>query len=129
MTRLWVVLIATLLLVTLASAQMPMPKPGPELKKLDMFTGNWNCEGQTQPGPMGPASKESSMVESKWMDGGFFVVMHSTYKGPMGDGKASHSSGTIRTIRNTPTTSSIARARRWYRRGPWTATTGPGLAT
>jgi len=87
MTRLWVVLIATLLLATMASAQMPMPKPGPELKKLDMFTGNWSCEGQTQPGPMGPASKVSSMVESKWMDGGFFVVMHSTYKSPMGDGE------------------------------------------
>jgi hypothetical protein len=86
MTRLWAVLIANLLLATMASAQMPMAKPGPELKKLDYFAGNWTCEGQTQPGPMGPASKETSTAEAKWMDGGFFVVLHSTYKSPMGDG-------------------------------------------
>ena len=86
MTRLWSVLIAALLLATMASAQMPMPKPGPELKKLDMFTGNWSCEDMTQPGPMGPATKESSESESKWMEGGFFVVMHSTYKSAMGNG-------------------------------------------
>jgi hypothetical protein len=85
MTRTWA-LFATLLLAAVASAQMPMAKPGPELKKLDYFAGKWTCEDMTQPGPMGPASKESSNVEAKWMEGGFFVVMHSTYKSAMGDG-------------------------------------------
>jgi len=36
--------IAALLLTALASAQMTMPKPGPEHKKLDYFTGNWTCD-------------------------------------------------------------------------------------
>ena len=88
MTRIWALFIATLLLAALASAQMQMPKPSPELKKLDYFTGNWTCEDQTQPGPMGPASQESSTAEVKWMDGAFFVVMHSAYKSAMGDGTA-----------------------------------------
>ncbi len=31
--------------------------PGPELKKLDYFVGNWTSEGDAKPGPMGPAAK------------------------------------------------------------------------
>jgi hypothetical protein len=89
MTRIWGLFIATLLLGAVASAQMQMPKPGPEHKKLDYFTGNWTCEGETKPGPIGPGGKISSVDELKWMEGGFYVVMHSQYKaGPMGDGNS-----------------------------------------
>ena len=81
------VVVATFLLIAAASAQPPVPKPGPELKKLDYFAGNWTSEGDSKPGPMGPGGKMTMTQDGKWMDGGFFVVMHSAYKsGALGDG-------------------------------------------
>jgi len=79
--------IATLLFTATAPAQMNMPKPGPEHKKLDYFTGNWTCDCDLKPGPMGPGGTMTWTQDSKWMDGGFFVVTHSTYKSAsMGNG-------------------------------------------
>lgn len=79
--------IATLLLIAGASAQMTMPKPGAEHKKLDYFTGNWTCDSDMKPGPMGPGGKMSSDDQMQWMDGGYFVVIHSKYdSGAMGKG-------------------------------------------
>ncbi len=69
-----------------AVAQMPMPKPAPELSKLDYLAGNWTTEGDLKPGPMGPGGKFTSTDESRWMDGKFFLVMHSKFAGAMGDG-------------------------------------------
>jgi Protein of unknown function (DUF1579) len=67
-------------------AQMDAPKPGPEVKKLEFFTGAWTSEGEIKPSTMGPAGKFSITEHSEWMDGGFFVVVHSDYKTPMGNG-------------------------------------------
>ena len=79
--------ITTLLLISMASAQMNMPKPGPEHKKLDYFTGNWACDADMKPGPMGPGGKMTMTDDTKWMDGGFFAVIHSKYSsGAMGSG-------------------------------------------
>jgi hypothetical protein len=79
--------IATLLLTAAASAQMSLPKPGPEHKKLDYFIGHWTCDGDTKPGPMGPGGKMTLSEDNKWMEGGYFVVMHSEFKsGSMGSG-------------------------------------------
>jgi hypothetical protein len=79
--------IATLLLTAAAFAQMNMPKPGPEHKKLDYFTGSWTCDSDIKPGPMGPGGKMTMTDDSKWMDGGFFVVIHSQFKSAsMGSG-------------------------------------------
>lgn len=87
MKRSLAILIATLLLTAVAFAQMgPPPTPGPELKKLDQFVGNWTSDGDTKPGPMGPGGKMTMTEEAKWMDGGFFVVIHSTFKSAMGNG-------------------------------------------
>jgi|SRR5882672_971254 len=87
MKRASAIAIATMLLIAVASAQPPAAKPGPEHKKLDYFTGNWTSEGDVKPGPMGPGGKVTVSEDSKWMDGGYFVVMHSTFKGgAMGDG-------------------------------------------
>ena len=72
--------IAALLTTAIASAQMAMPKPGPEHKKLDYFIGNWTCDADSKPGPMGPGGKMTMMDESKWMEGGFFVVIHNQFK-------------------------------------------------
>jgi hypothetical protein len=81
MKRASAIAIATMLLIAAASAQPPAAKPGPEHKKLDYFTGNWTAEGDMKPGPMGPGGKVTASEDSKWMDGGYFVVIHSAFKG------------------------------------------------
>jgi hypothetical protein len=70
----WLVLAAT------ALAQMEMPKPGPEHKKLDVFAGSWTLEGDMKPGPMGPGGKMTETEKCEWMEGGFFLVCHSDFK-------------------------------------------------
>jgi Protein of unknown function (DUF1579) len=69
-----------------APAQMPVPKPAPELSKLDYLVSTWNSEGDIKPGPMGPGGKFNSTDEVQWMEGKFFLVMHSKFSGSMGDG-------------------------------------------
>ena len=82
-----VVLLVSVLVASAALAQPPaMPKPGPEHKKLDYFVGNWTSEGDMKPSPMGPGGKMTIQEENKWMDGGFFVVIHSSFMSAMGNG-------------------------------------------
>jgi len=71
--------------VLAAQAQMQMPKPGPELKKLDYFAGTWKLDGDVKPGPMGPGGKTTGTEHNKWMDGGFFLESHNEYTSPMGN--------------------------------------------
>jgi hypothetical protein len=80
MNRASAIVITTVLLIGAAFAQAGPPTPGPELKKLDYFVGSWTSEGDMKPGPMGPGGKMTASEDSKWMDGGFFVVIHSTFK-------------------------------------------------
>ncbi len=81
------VLLAVVFAIALnAQAQMEMPKPGPELKKLDMFAGSWTLEGDMKPGPMGPGGKSTETEQCKWMDGDFFLVCHTDFKSSMGNG-------------------------------------------
>jgi hypothetical protein len=70
-------------------AQMGMPTPAPELKKLDFMTGDWSADGTMTAGPPGtPAGKFSENSHAEWMDGNFFLVEHSDMDlGPMGKGK------------------------------------------
>jgi hypothetical protein len=87
MKRTSLVLLGTLLLATAAFAQMEPMKPGPEQQKLNYFVGNWTSEGELKPGPMGPGGKITMNSDDQWMDGGFFVVIHSTFKSAeMGNG-------------------------------------------
>src|SRR5215469_2174821 len=73
----------------LARAQMEMPKPGPELKKLDYFAGNWKIDADLKPGPMGPGGKMTGTDAMEWMPGGFFLVNHSKFEGAgMGPGSS-----------------------------------------
>lgn len=66
----------------------PMPKPGPEQKKLEYFVGTWKSEGEVKPGPMGPGGKFTGTTKAEMMDGGFFAVMHSDMNLPgFGPGK------------------------------------------
>ena len=80
------ILAAWLALVTAAVAQMDMPKPGPEHKKLDMFAGTWTLEGDMKPSAMGPGGKTTESEKCEWMEGGFFLVCHTDFKTTMGNG-------------------------------------------
>lgn len=79
-------LLTLLSIAAFAFAQMGPPKPGPELKKLDYFVGNWDSTGDSKPGPMGPGGPMTMQTTAKWMEGGFFVVQNNTFKSQMGDG-------------------------------------------
>lgn len=74
--------------MVLAAAAMAqeMPKPGPELKKLEMFAGSWTMEGDMKPGAMGPGGKTTETEKCEWMEGSFYLVCHSDYKTTMGNG-------------------------------------------
>lgn len=89
MKRITTLISAMFLFTTLSTyAQMPTPKPAPELKKLDYFLGTWTLEGDMKPGPMGPGGKMTETERSEWMDGGFFLVSHIDFKSAgMGNGK------------------------------------------
>jgi hypothetical protein len=86
MKRVGTIFAAWLVLTAAALAQMEMPKPGAELKKLDMFAGTWTLEGDIKPGAMGPGGKMSESEKCEWMEGGFFLVCHTDYKSAMGNG-------------------------------------------
>jgi hypothetical protein len=78
--------VAWMALGAAALAQMELPKPGPEHKKLDMFAGSWILDGDMKPGPMGQGGKMTETEKCEWMDGGFFIVCHADFKSSMGDG-------------------------------------------
>ena len=54
MRRAGMILTAVLVFAAAAVAQMQPPKPGPEVKKLDVFVGTWILDGNMKPGMMGP---------------------------------------------------------------------------
>jgi hypothetical protein len=69
-----------------ARGHMDVPKPALELKKLDYFVGTWTAHGDMKPGPMGSGGKFTGTNRVQWMDGGFFLVTHSEFRGAMGKG-------------------------------------------
>ena len=71
----------------MAQAPAEMPKPGPEHQRLGYFVGKWRGEGEMKPGPFGPGGKFTEAEDVEWMPGGFFLLIHSDEKGPMGNGK------------------------------------------
>lgn len=86
MRRAAITIATALTLSAIAIAQAGPPKPGPELRKLDVFVGTWTLDGNMKPGMMGPGG---SMIENEkcdWMEGNFYLVCHSDYKSSMGNG-------------------------------------------
>ena len=68
--------VLALLVVPIAVAsQTPAaaPKPGPELRKFDVFSGKWNIENQASASIYGPAGTQVSAETFSWMPGGFFM--------------------------------------------------------
>jgi hypothetical protein len=86
MKTLRTILAMCLLFEAAAMAQMQPPKPGPEHKKLDIFAGAWTLDGTMKPGAMGPGGTMTENEKCEWMEGGFYLVCHSNYKGSMGNG-------------------------------------------
>jgi Protein of unknown function (DUF1579) len=86
MKRAAMILAATLMSAAVAVAQTEPPKPGPELKKLDVFVGSWTLDGNMKPGAMGPGGSMTENEKCEWMQGDFYLVCHSDYKSSMGNG-------------------------------------------
>lgn len=77
--------LACTLLTAASWSQTGAPQPGPEHKKLDIFTGSWTLDGDLKPGPMGAGGKMSETEKCEWMEGGFFLVCHADFKSSMGN--------------------------------------------
>lgn len=73
-----------------ANQQKEPPKPGPEVKKLEVFVGNWAGEGEMKPGPWGPGGKVTSESECSWFEGGWQLVCRESGKGDMGTMKSQY---------------------------------------
>lgn len=86
MKQVWMIFAAIMLVATAAMGQTQAPKPGPELKKLDVFAGSWTLEGSMKPGAMGPGGSMTETEKCEWMEGNFYVVCHSDFKSSMGNG-------------------------------------------
>lgn len=86
MRRVGMIAATALVLGSLAMGQTEAPKPGPELKKLDVFVGSWTLDGNMKPGMMGPGGSMTESEKCDWMEGGFYLVCHSDYKSSMGNG-------------------------------------------
>jgi hypothetical protein len=72
--------------VAVAQEAATPPKPGPEHKKLDVMAGSWTVEGDVKPSSMGPGGKMTELQKCEWMEGDFFLVCHTDFKGTMGSG-------------------------------------------
>ena len=86
MKRTGMTLAAALMFAAAAMAQTGAPKPGPELKKLDVFVGMWTLAGTLKPGMMGSGGTMTENEKCEWMEGGFYLVCHSDFKSTMGNG-------------------------------------------
>jgi hypothetical protein len=69
-----------------AQAQMQPSKPGPELKKLDYFAGDWKTEGKMTAEPGMSGGTFNATDHARWLDGGFFLVTHTKFSAPFGSG-------------------------------------------
>jgi len=86
MKRAEMILAAALIVTAAAMAQTAAPKPGPELRKLDVFVGTWTLDGNMKASSMGPAGTMNESEKCEWMEGGFYLVCHSDFKSSMGNG-------------------------------------------
>ena len=59
-----------------AGSAMPMPKPAPEMEKINWMTGNWHCTGKTLASPMGPEHPADADVHVESTLGGMWIVGH-----------------------------------------------------
>lgn len=86
MRRAGMILAVGVVLAVAAMAQTESPKPGPELKRLDLFVGTWTLDGNIKPGMIGPGGSMTENEKCEWMDRGFYVLCNAEYKSAMAKG-------------------------------------------
>jgi len=69
------------LISTCAYGQSSTPTPPPELKKWDVWIGDWNLSGTAKDTPTGPEYKVNWHLHEHWILNGFFVQVDQTWKG------------------------------------------------
>jgi hypothetical protein len=79
-----VVILAVIVITAAAAQNPPVPKPSPELKRLEYWVGNWTTEFEFKTGS-GPAGKIIGKVHEEWLPGGYFVVSRAEWTGAMGN--------------------------------------------
>ena len=79
MLRSLTVAVLSLVAATSVWAQGRREEPWPELKKLDYFVGDWFEEGEVKAGPLGAGGKVTMHDQREWMDGNFFIIIHSKF--------------------------------------------------
>jgi hypothetical protein len=77
-------IIVALMVTTSGMAQTAAPKPGVEIKKLAVWSGDWTYEGDAKASPLGPAGKFSGKVTCRMTLGGYFLDCRWEEKGPTG---------------------------------------------
>ncbi|HKM83006.1 MAG TPA: hypothetical protein VJY15_18870 [Candidatus Acidoferrum sp.] len=70
-----------LMFVPLAAGQTSTPKPAPELKKWNIWVGDWSTTGTAKDTPTGPEYKVNWHTRCHWILDGFALQWDSTWKG------------------------------------------------
>src|SRR5262245_52151971 len=63
-----------------AQGQSLNPAPPPELKKWNIWVGDWALSGTAKDTPTGPEYKVDWSLHERWILGGFFVQVDQTWR-------------------------------------------------
>ncbi len=63
-----------------AYGQSSPPTPPPEIKKWDVWIGDWNLSGTARDTPTGPEYKVNWRLHERWILNGFFVQVDQTWQ-------------------------------------------------
>ena len=64
--------VACLSILCLAQQSSQPARPGPEIAKMAVYAGQWRYEGESEPGPSGPADRYSGYAIGKLILNGFY---------------------------------------------------------
>ena len=70
-----------ILAVAAAEGQSATPRPSPEVKKWDVWAGDWVLSGTSKDSPTGAEYKVDWTIQGHWFLGGFFVEDDQVWKG------------------------------------------------
>jgi hypothetical protein len=70
-----------MLVVAVAEGQSSTPKPAPEMKRWEVWIGDWALSGTAKDTPTGPEYKVDWHMHGHWILGGFFAQIDQTWKG------------------------------------------------
>jgi hypothetical protein len=80
--RIFALFFVVLVSAGFGQAMPPKQSPAPELKKLDFLVGTWKVAGEIKSSPGG---KFSFLNRYAWMNGHYFLVLHSSTTGALGN--------------------------------------------